>query len=293
MAKNLFSQFVGAWTRQMGREYAHTAYGDISGKNRIETLSDVKEIKSFPTFKNYTRLFLALFFLPVVGSLWAILKGMIRLLSKKAYSYGVFDRHLYNIDRRYSNNKRYVGTEKVELKIKRPKKELSNEEVKKYNTHSVIYIILGLIFLLLQCFIAFQSEKNSERELQDLSTYTKWHTVSITDDFTGKKTSYEMLYSTVDSVVNKKVLFMRNNGKYILLSTTSSLFDIHIKLEIKTSNGVKSFEPKSLEPASYLTPQNKSIYFPICLEIPNNLVPSKGQMQIRSKGTIYSFDLTK
>lgn len=56
--RGLLSNFVNSWVRQMGRESAHTAYGDITGKNTREYFGEVKETRSFPSIGNYIKLFL-------------------------------------------------------------------------------------------------------------------------------------------------------------------------------------------------------------------------------------------
>ena len=195
------------------------------------------------------------------------------------------------MDRRYSDGKRYIETEETIVKETRFKTDMPPEEVKRYHAHAKAYIIIGVISLIIGYHIAENAEISNSEETAELSSYTKWQTIDITDDFTEKTITYHMIYPTVDSTVTKKMILMKKNGNYILLSTSSSNFEYNKSIDIKTSNGVKTIEAKSLEPAEYLTPQNKTVYFPICLEIPKNLVPSKGQMKIRSKGIIYTFDL--
>lgn len=142
-------------------------------------------------------------------------------------------------------------------------------------------------------FFAKQIEENNVAEMTELNSYTKWQSISITDDFTEKITTYEMVYPTVDSIAVKNVILMKHNGTYMLLSTNSYDFEYNRAIDIKTANGVKSIEAKDLGPKHYLTPQNKNIYFPICLELPKNLVPSNGEMKIRTKGIVYTFNLNK
>lgn len=115
-----------------------------------------------------------------------------------------------------------------------------------------------------------------------------------------KTTIYEMLYPTIDSVATDKVILMKKDGVLYLLSTSSSLFDIDYSsnsttVDIKTSNGARTIQLKKeiTEKSDYLTPINKNKRFPVCFIIPPENVPSNGFLQIRSKGTIYSFDLDK
>jgi hypothetical protein len=231
--------------------------------------------------------------LPVLGSVWVILRGVSRLFSKKMLCYNIAYKDLYKIDKRLSEGKRYCSTQRVKIKQKCLKKDFPKEDVRKYNIHAIVYIFIGISCFILQCFMAQEFKEEEAREIAELSLYTKWQTVSITDDFTETTTTYDMVYSTVDSIVNKEVILMRRNGNYILLSTTSSNFDLYRTLDIKTVNRVKTIEAENEGSFEYLTPQNKTIYFPVCLKIPKNLVPTKGEMKIRSKGIIYSFNLNK
>lgn len=298
--KSLFSQFVGSWVRQMGRESAHTAYGEITGKNTRESFGEVKELKSFPTVIDYVKLFFAQL-IPFIGPIWGAVKGISRLLSKNIQYLAVVDKSIYKLDRRYSDSQRYVGTEEVTLRSERLKADSPEKDVKRYNTHAIIYIIIGIISIAIQ-WLYFDSlpEKDNKAEQNALSSYTKWNSVSITDDFTETTETYELLFPTVDSVASKKVVLMKKEGKYYLLSSSSSLFDFDYSkdsapIDIKTENGVKSIGLKKhkLESTDILTPENKKEYFPDCYVIPSGIIPQKGILQIRSKGIIYSFDLDK
>ncbi len=299
MAKRgLFSQFVNSWVRQMGRESAHTAYGDITGKNTRESYGGIKETKVFPAFKDYIKLLLAQL-LPIIGPLWAIIKGSSRLISKNIQYIGVVDKNIYKLDRRYSDNSRYVGTQEVKVKLERLKTDSPAKDVKRYKVHAIIYIVIGLLALIFHGYLMALSEREKENEAKELALYTKWHSVELIDEFTEKTTSYDMLYPTIDSIATDKVVLMKQNGKYFLLSSSSSLFSVDYSndsapVDIKTVNGVKSLELKTHPTETkYMTPLNKSKSFPLCLLIPSGIVPSKGNMQIRSKDKIYTFDLDK
>ena len=297
--KGLFSQFVNSWVRQMGRESAHTAYGDITGKNTRESFSDVKELRSFPAVWDYIKLLLAQWLL-FIGPLWAIIKGLRRLFGKKIQYVGVVDKNIYKLDRRYSDNQRYVGTEEVKLRLERLKEESPEKDVKKYNTHAIVYIVIGAICLVCQSAFLLYGEKQSALEKAELASYTKWHSVTITDDFTGQSSSYEMLYPTLDSVATDKVILFKQKGTYFLLSTSASLFNVDYStnlasVDIKTTSSVKTIELKkdTTESTEYMTPFNKVKKYPVRFIIPSGVIPSKGQILIRSKESIYSFDLDK
>lgn len=297
--RSLFSQFVNSWVRQMGRESAHTAYGDITGKNTRESFSDVKELKYFPRFVDYIKLLLAQL-LPIIGPLWAIIKGCLRLFGKKVQYIGVVDKNIYKLDRRYSDNQRYIGTQEVKIRLERPKEQSPDGDVRKYNKHAIVYIVVGVLCLVCQGALLLYGKKQDAIEKAELASYTKWNAVTITDDFMGQSTNYEMLYPTVDSVATDKIVLLKQKGAYYLLSSSASLFDVDYStnratVDIKTSSSSKTIQLKIETPESseYMTPFNKVKKYPNRFLIPSGTIPSKGQIKIRSKETIYSFDLDR
>lgn len=138
MAKqNLFNQFTGSWVRQMGREFAHSTYNDLKNKNTLEEYRKTSQFCPYHSSYNYLRLIFAQIFLPVLGSIWVILRGVSRLFGNKILCYNIAYKDLYKIDRRLSEGKRYCSTQKVKIKQKRLKKDFSKEDVKKYNFHAI------------------------------------------------------------------------------------------------------------------------------------------------------------
>ena len=107
-----------------------------------------------------------------------------------------------------------------------------------------------------------------------------------------------MLYPVVDSVVSNKMVMMRKDGEYYLLSSNTSLFDFgrsnkKATIDIKSSEGLKKITLKNQinAPLEYLTPYDETEQYSICLLVPKTVIPDSGILRIRSKGLIYSFDL--
>lgn len=300
--KGLFSQFAGSWVRQMGRESAHTAYGDLTGKNTITSKGNIDGYKPLPGFWDYVKLILALVFLPIIGPIWALIKGCIRAFGKKILFYEVADQHIYKMDRRYSDGKRYVGTQKAKQKVEGLKSDVPVEDVKRFNTHAYIYILLAIIALIGQC-IWYQNYRDELSQKEAVyQTYANWHTVTITDDFTEKSTTYDMVYSTVDGKVDSHVVLAKMDGKYLLMSQWGSDVDYDFiekaaSIEVKTNGSVKTVKLKRLhdsyEKEEYMTPENKKIHFSEVLVFPKGVVPASGVMQIRLKEKVYSFNLDR
>jgi len=300
--KGMFSQFVGSWVRQMGRESAHTAYGDLTGKNTITSKGHVDGYKPLPGVWDYVKLILALVFLPIIGPIWAFIKGCIRAFGKKILFYEVADEHVYKMDRRYSDGKRYVGTQKAKQKVEGLKSDVPAEDVKRFNIHAYIYIILAIVALIGQC-IWYQNYRDelSQKEAQ-YQTYANWHTVTVTDVFTEKSTTYDMVYSTVDGKVDSHIVLAKMDGNYLLMSQWGSdvnydFIEKSASVEVKTNGSVKTVKLKRLhdsyETEEYMTPENKKIHFSEVLVFPKGTVPNGGVMQIRMKEKIYSFNLDK
>lgn len=298
--KGLFSQFVGSYVRQMGRESAHTAYGDLTGKNTITSKGTVDGYKPLPGVWDYVKLLLALVFLPIIGPIWALIKGCIRAFGKKILFYEVADQHVYKMDRRYSDGKRYVGTQKAKQKVEGLKSDVPAEDVKRFNTHAYIYIVLSIVALAGQ-YVIYKGyrEELAQTEAQ-YQTYSNWHTVTVTDDFTEKSTTYDMVYSTVDGKPDSHIILAKMDGNYILLSKWGSDIDYSYidkaaSIEVKVAGTVKTVKLKRLhdnyEDEEYMTPENKIIRFSEVLVFPKGVVPENGVMQIRLKEKVYSFNL--
>lgn len=98
------------------------------------------------------RFLLAQLFLPIIGGIWGISKGITRLMSENMLYYKIVCKDSYIADKRYSNNLRYDSTQEVAVKQKRLKKDAPLEVVKEYHSHAIKYIILGLICIVIQCF---------------------------------------------------------------------------------------------------------------------------------------------
>ena len=286
----------------MGRESAHTAYGDITGKNTITSKGSVDGYKPLPGFWDYVKLILALVFLPVIGPIWAFVKGCIRAFGKKILFYEVADQHIYKMDRRYSDGKRYVGTQKAKQKVEGLKADVPEKDVKRFNIHAYIYIFLSIAALVWQgvMYKNYQAE-NAVAEAQ-YQSFANWHTVTITDDFSETSTSYDMVYSTVEDKVKSDVVLMKKDGKYLLLSKWSSDvdYDYHESaavVEVKTNGSVKTVKLKRLNDSykdqEYVTPENKKVSYMEVLVFPKGVVPDSGVMQIRMKEKVYSFNLDK
>lgn len=301
MAKNgLFSQFVGSYVRQMGRESAHTAYGDLTGKNTITSKGHVDGYKPFPGAWDYVKLILALVLLPIIGPIWAIIKGCIRAFGKKILFYEVADQHVYKMDLRYSDGKRYVGTQKAKQKVEGLKSDVPAKDVKRFNTHAHIYILLAIVALVGQG-IWYQNYQEELAQNEALyQTYSNWHTVTVKDDFTEKSTSYDMVYSTADGKTDSHIVLAKMEGKYLLMSQWGSDINYDFvekaaSIEVKTNGSVKTVKLKRLhdsyESEEYMTPENKKIRFSEVLVFPKGIVPTNGIMQIRLKEKVYSFNL--
>lgn len=286
----------------MGRESAHTAYGDITGKNTITSKGSVDGYKPLPGFWDYVKLILAIVFLPVIGPIWAFVKGCIRAFGKKILFYEVADQHIYKMDRRYSDGKRYVGTQKAKQKVEGLKVDVPEKDVKRFNIHAYIYIFLSIAALVWQgvMYKNYQAE-NAVAEAQ-YQSFANWHSVTITDDFTETSTSYDMVYSTVEDKVKSDVVLMKKDGKYLLLSKWSSDvdYDYHESaavVEVKTNGSVKTVKLKRLNDSykdqEYVTPEDKKVSYMEVLVFPKGVVPDSGVMQIRMKEKVYSFNLDK
>ncbi len=303
MAKrDLFSQFIGSWARQMGRESAHTAYGELTGKNTITSLGTIDDYKPIPNTWDYVKLVIALVFLPIVGPIWALEKGCRRAFGKKIVFYQIVNQHVYKMDRRYSDGKRYVGTQKASQIVELLKSNASENDVRRFNLHAYIYILLAFVGAGSQVALyRIYQEKSVQTELLQQS-YANWHTVSVTDNFTEKTTTYEMVYSTVDGKANSHIILAKKDGDYLLMSQWSSdvdysFIDKSAPVEVKTNGSVKTVKLKRLhdsyEAQEYMTPENKKIRFGEVLVFPKGIVPSNGVMQIRLKEKVYSFNLDK
>lgn len=237
-------------------------------------------------------------FLPVVGPVWALIKGLTRLLGKKITYNQPTTKYYHTPDARYKSGQRVVGSGTVNKKVHYLKSESSREDVKRFHIHAIIYIIVAL------CGVAFQvsaynwSKEADEAEKNKMAALTKWNNITITDDFSEITTVYDMIYPMVDSTVVKDFIIMRKEGYYYLLTKWSNdverdYLNDTATVEVKTESGIKQVTLKEINTdyhsGEYLTPENKKVDFNSVLRFPKGVFPYKGTMMIRAKEKVYTY----
>lgn len=246
-------------------------------------------------------------FLPIIGPVWALIKGLIRALGKKiAYNVPSL-RSFYTPDKRYKSGQRYTGSVTVNKKVYELKSESPVEDVNRFHKHAYIYIAIALLALLLQ-FASYTAIKrriavNEER----VSSYARWNTITTQDESTGVYSFYDMVYSVVDGKPNSDVVIIKKEGTYYLLVDSSYLVETHTidrydlnsgvaEVDFQTDNYAEritlSYRDKSYEEQTYLITEGRDKHYSYVFLFPNNVLPPEGIIQIKMKDVIYSFDLT-
>ena len=270
------------------------------------TMERKKGYKLYPDSSDYIKLFLVMF-LPVIGPVWALIKGLIRAFGK-IIAYNVpSSRSFYTSDKRYKSGQRYTGSVTVNRKVYELKSESPVEDVNRFHKHAYIYIAIALVALLLQ-FASYAAIKrriaaNEERE----RSYTHWNTITTQDESSGAYSFYDMVYSVVDGKPNSDVVIIKKEGAYYLLVGSSYLvetrtidrYDLNIgeaEVDFQTDNLAEkitlSYRDKSYQEQTYLLTEGCENHYSYVFLFPRNILPSEGIIRIKLKDVWYSFNLT-
>ena len=255
-------------------------------------------LKPCPEAGDYFKLIFAMF-LPVIGPIWGLIKGVRRAFGKKIVYNVQTTKYIHKPDARYKTGYRVIGSKKVNEKIYQLKSEAPKEDVKRFHIHAYIYILIALLGAVLQASVYNQSKIDKEVEKAELYTLTKWNNVIVSDDSSQITDEYEMIYPLVDSTVCTEFIIMRKGGNYYLLSKWSSDID-HQYSEgtatavITTTSGTKMVKltetNNDMHSGVFLTPQNKKVDFGSVLLFPKGVFPYKGMMLIKAREKVYTFD---
>ncbi len=101
------------------------------------TYSDIRQTGRCPSLVDYVKLIL-LQFIPIVGTIWAVVKGGIWLSSDRITYYGELDQ-FYDIGAEKKMVDTLTGT------FERPKSDSPKEDVKRCHIHAAVFILVGLL----------------------------------------------------------------------------------------------------------------------------------------------------
>ena len=99
--------------------------------------SDIRQTERYPSLVDYVKLLL-IQFIPIVGTIWAVVKGSIWLSMDRIKYYGELDQ-FYDI----GGEKKMVDT--LTGTYERPKFDSPKEDVKRCHIHAVVFILVGLL----------------------------------------------------------------------------------------------------------------------------------------------------
>ena len=103
-----------------------------------------------PSAIDYFKCLLALLFLPVVGPLWAFIKGLLRLTGKKIRYAHYSSVPIYKSDKRYKYGVRTEGYKKKRVFEDLPIADCDASDVKKFKVNAAVYTFLGATALICQ-----------------------------------------------------------------------------------------------------------------------------------------------
>ena len=144
------SQFKNAFIRQMGREFAHSAYQAMQSYGSDLSSVDEKTFTTKLVSINYVWLgiaaFVALFFPYIM--IVPFITGIIRLVSPNitGHYWGVYSE--YKADRRYRGGKQYLGKTETWVKSKKSISECTEEQVKDARMAGLIEVAISIIMFL-------------------------------------------------------------------------------------------------------------------------------------------------
>ena len=110
--------------------------------------------KLCPGFGDYCKLVLAMF-LPGIGPIWALFKGIIRAFGKNILYNVPTTKYYHKPDGRYKTGQRVVWSRRVIKKVACLKSESPIEDVKRFHLHAYVYIIVSLLVAGFQAYLFF------------------------------------------------------------------------------------------------------------------------------------------
>lgn len=223
--RTIFSQFAGAFIRQLGRESAHDVYNDVSGKNtRHKIVGSEDATLAVPGFWKYVYICIVSLF-PCV-SLVLFVKGIKRIFTKNIIYHFYTIENIYKTDGRYRGGARIVGETKVEQKFTRPIDECPETDITRFRLHAFMYLIIALCSFTLK-FYGYEQLKNfyAEEEIKytELAQkVTQWNIYQLKDDFSEETREFWYVYPTKDSKLCTDIVLIKENKLFFY--TTSSLY---------------------------------------------------------------------
>ena len=231
-------------------------------------------------------------------SLITLTKGIKRLFTNDISFHYYTLENVYQTDRRFRTGKKVIGQTKKEHITTKPKAQCSNDEIRYFRIHALIYISIAILAIGLKAYCiqlwAEEIKEDSARKIELKQKVTHWNTYQIKDDFTGNVREFKYVYPTT---LFTDLVMVKEKGFFLYSSMYISSFD---KMEFKIFNKSRtSIYSKELS-YDYLDDKEK-----LSIELDktytyrtrytltgtlSNSIASADSMHLRISDTIYKFN---
>ena len=204
-------------------------------------------------------------YIPFIGSIWVIVKGVIRLFSKNIKFFEYAATPTYKSDRRYRSGYRYNGDSYKRVTDKSPVNVCSKSEVIYFRFNAAIYVLIGIGALVAQ----FTWSNNQEKEKEVLETMVHWTKIEEINDSTGVVSSYDILFPRTSEGVSSKFALVSEGGSTLLYRTSltnlelTEIYDYKEPLEYKGKIHV-TLDEKSQNLKIYSVGERKELLCYLC-----------------------------
>lgn len=179
-----------------------------------------KQKETIPGLWDYIKCLFAAFFLPYIGGIWVIIKGVLRLCSKNIKFFERIKAPIYTRDRRYKSGYRIEGYRTKRVLSEVPIEECSQSEVRYFRCSAIIYILIGICSLMLHT-IWFSIFIKEQKELEHMVHWTK---LENRNDIENLSTCSVLLPQTENGVSIQFALISEDGEIYLCRTGITSLY---------------------------------------------------------------------
>ena len=141
------SIFRDSFVRQMGREFAHSTYKEMTSYNSELAKIDEESYTTRLLSNNYSWIVISIIIAIFVPHIMIIpfIVGLVRIFSPKVIGHYRGTNRIFKYDRRCRGGKRYCGTEENWIKVRKPRKDCTDQQKREAMIAGIIEVVISII----------------------------------------------------------------------------------------------------------------------------------------------------
>ena len=144
---NIMSIFGNSFVRQMGREVAHSTYKEMTSYYSELAKIDEESYTTRLLFNNYAWIVISIIiaiFVPLIMVIPFIV-GLTRIFSPKVIGHYRGVSNTFKYDGRCRGGKRYCGSDEIWVKVKKSRKDCTDQQKKEAMIAGIIEVVISVI----------------------------------------------------------------------------------------------------------------------------------------------------